>query len=439
MIDRPTHFPLGASMNLSDIEVVMRYFLIIGLALLTGCGGDSNDVSSIDFAPTQPKLLTTGAPTGDVRVYARGILNVGLSLYRHLDDEHVNFVYSPLGVHTSVGVLTHGIERPLRDEIRVALHTDLHGIRFESAASTLLHGVFEDAKTVETLHVGPSLWLQDGRSFAPEFLRRVVDFYGQQLYTADFRDGSERVVDEMNEWMSQQTSGQIENFVDEKMIDDQASLVSTCAVVLKSPWHYAFDPSATKEMPFHVGDGKSVNVHMMNLTAKLSYIETKIWKMAYLPYRGGQFGMFLFVPKREGGLASAMKATDDKEIGFMSSSMAVRRVAVSLPRLSFNSTFSVGDALSDMGLGEVFGTSGKTLSKLTDGSESPVALSVIPAAAKLELMETGSKVADAKSKQSVGEKEKAVEMRCDQPFMFMVQHRKTGAILLMGRVSDPSQ
>ena len=92
----------------------MRCLLIASLiAVVAGCGG-GEEPEPLNFTPQRPKLLTTGAPIGDVKIYARGILKVGIDVYQHLDRQEENIVFSPMGIHTSVAVLTHGMERPVR-------------------------------------------------------------------------------------------------------------------------------------------------------------------------------------------------------------------------------------------------------------------------------------------------------------------------------------
>ena len=38
---------------------------------------------------------------------------------------------------------------------------------------------------------------------------------------------------------------------------------------------------------------------------------------------------------------------------------------------------------------------------------------------------------------AAGEPEKPIEIHVDRPFLFVVQHRKTGACLFLGRITDP--
>ncbi len=421
----------------------MRLFvgLIAGCLLcgLPGCGGESVEGDLPDFAPRRPNLSVKGAPIGDQRAYAKGIRELGAKLYWQLDGKKANVVFSPFGVHASIAVLTHGMERAARDRVREVLDADLPKVRFESAYSSLLHRMDQDSDALNYFHAGTALWLQDGLTFKESFLRCVVDFHAQQLYASDFVGDADQVVDDMNEWASQQTGGWINPMVGDGHVSESTKLASTHVVVVKGGWHYAFDRSATRDTAFRLADGQSVNVPTMHLNAKLACAQTELWQVVYLPYRMGKHGMLILVPRKQADLSRAAETLDGKELAMLIDSLELRPVQLALPRFAFTSRLDLTKTIQALGMNDLFDRSGAAFTETITDAKTPIAIDTLASAVRVEVKEDGDKQPDASSSDADGQPADLMTIRCDQPFLFFVQHRPTGVMLLAGRVADPRE
>lgn len=414
---------------------------LVGCVLLSliGCGGESSDVPPPDFSPKRPSLVTVGAPIGDQRAYVKGVRHFGVDLYRQLSDTTGNVAFSPYGLHTSIAVLSHGMERAARDRVREVLGVDLPEVRIEGAAAGVLHRVFADSDTLNYFHMGTALWLQDGLTFKEKYLRRIVDFYAEQLYASDFAGDADQVVADINEWAMQQSSGWIKELVSDDHVDEDTKLASTHVVTVKGDWHFAFDRLATRGAPFQLADGKSVNVPTMHVAAKLAHAESAHWQVVYLPYRKGKFGMYILVPKQRGGLASATETIDGKELSLLFDLLKPKPVSLTLPRFAFTSQLTLTEPLKAMKMSDLFDSTGAAFTEIVEQGDVPISAATVTSTVRIEVKEAGEKdvapmALDAKGGEVASQ---VVGVNCNQPFLFFVQHRSTGAIVIMGRVSDP--
>jgi serpin B len=114
-------------------------------------------------------------------------------------------------------------------------------------------------------------------------------------------------------------------------------------------------------------------------------------------------------------------------------------VDVYLPRFKMEAGYGLGGMLSDMGMPDAFIENLANFSGMT--GQPDLYIDKVIHKARIEVNEEGSEAAAATAVIMVTKAmmtDKAV-FRADRPFLFMIVHNKTGAILFMGRLSNPSQ
>ena len=79
----------------------------------------------------------------------------------------------------------------------------------------------------------------------------------------DFRgapDESRRVI---NDWVAESTEDRIKDLIPPGVINPLTRMVLTNAIYFNASWLFPFDEADTRERPFHLLDGSSVDVPMM--------------------------------------------------------------------------------------------------------------------------------------------------------------------------------
>jgi len=140
------------------------------------------------------------------------------------------------------------------------------------------------------------------------------------------------------------------------------------------------------------------------------------------------------------GLEAAEKVLANKGMdGLLGKRKTNVRVEIALPRFKITSGFELNDPLKKMGMTDAF-SSHADFSGLTEIR--PAFLSRVMHSVLIETDEKGTEAA-AVMVAMVGAAiqrvpPENVSFRADHPFLFMITHADTGAILFVGHVVDPS-
>ena len=118
-----------------------------------------------------------------------------------------------------------------------------------------------------------------------------------------------------------------------------------------------------------------------------------------------------------------------------------RTGSVAVPRFTAQSSLELSDALTGLGLGPVF-TEGRDFDGLFSGAE-PKALGRVLHNAKVDVDERGTRAAAVTVVTAIATRRTAAEtpssLRLDRPFLWAIEDRRTGTLLFLGIVTDPSQ
>jgi serpin B len=101
------------------------------------------------------------------------------------------------------------------------------------------------------LSLANSLWVQEGVSCNPEFLRINEDFYQAHVRVLDFYAPNSLSI--INDWVKQSTNGKIEKIID--WIRPDLVMILINAAYFKATWSQPFPKQATRNHPFTLLDG----------------------------------------------------------------------------------------------------------------------------------------------------------------------------------------
>lgn len=179
---------------------------------------------------------------------------------------------------------------------------------------------------------------------------------------------------------------------------------------------------------------------MMHLKSSFKLHTAETYQVLEMPYKGNEFSMIILLPHEVDGLVKLEEdLTYDKlQRAIESVSEEVERVVkVSLPRFKVTQQFLLNDILAKMGAEDMF-SEFADFAGITPGSEKLYVSHVIHKA----FVEVNEKSTEAAAATAV--------VRCpltscrrypmfyaDHPFLFIIYHKKSNAILFMGRTIKP--
>ncbi|MGD0682754.1 MAG: serpin family protein [Terracidiphilus sp.] len=362
-----------------------------------------------------------------------------IDLYRKINaqDEGKNIFVSPFSVSTALAMTFEGSRNKTRTQMAGVLHLDMSDADRQTGFSSLLAETSAGPGKHYKLNVANALWGQKGYHFEAPFLSAIGKFYGGTLKIVDFAGNTEGARVEINRWVEYHTAEMIRDLIPRGALDTDTPLVLTNAIYFKGTWASQFKPIATKVEPFNVSKTVKVQTPMMHQTGHFRFIKENGVAAIELPYEDDDLSMIAILPDGDIDKMGAGLSLDQiKQIGV---DMFSQDVDVVLPRFKMEAGYGMGPMLSEMGMPDAFSEKLADFSGMTGRPNLYIGKAIHKA--RIEVNEEGSEAAAATSigmlEMAMERKEKAV-FHADRPFLFIIVHNKTGAILFMGRLSNPS-
>jgi len=383
-------------------------------------------------------------PSEDLAALVDGNSAFAFDLYQRLLEEgDGNVFYSPYSISLALAMTYAGARGETERQMESALHFALPQERLHPAFNRLdlilaTRGQGAEGKDGEgfRLHVVNRIWGQEGYEFLDAFLDTLATNYGAGLRLLDFASGPEEARVAINEWVSEQTEGRIEELIPPNVITGLTRLVLTNAIYFNAAWARPFNEDLTKDGPFHLLDGGEVTVPMMRQTEFFGYAEGAGYQAVELPYDGQELSMVILLPEA-GGFASFEESLDAEQVDRIVKNLQQQQVALTMPRFEVESAFSLKDALAALGMPDAFSMAAD-LSGM-DGTQDLFIQDVVHKAF-VTVDEEGTEAAAATAvvvALKSAPPQEPVEMTMDRPFLFMIRDIKTGTVLFVGRVVQP--
>jgi serpin B len=194
----------------------------------------------------------------------------------------------------------------------------------------------------------------------------------------------------------------------------------------------------TKDAPFNVSDSVKVLVPMMQQTGRFRYVHENGVAAIELPYADDDLSMVAILPDND--IEKMGESLSLNNIRQLSVDMFPQEIDVFLPRFKMEAAYGLAGMLSEMGMSDAFSEKTADFSGMT--GQHNLYISKVLHKARVEVNEEGSEAAAASAiimAHRMARKNINNEVfRADRPFLFMIVHNSTGAILFMGRLSNPA-
>jgi len=314
------------------------------------------------------------------------------------------------------------------------LHPAFNGLDLELAS----RGEGAEGKDGEgfRLNIVNAIWGQEDVRFLSEFLDVLAENYGAGLRILDFASALEESRVTINNWVSDQTEGRIEDLIPQGAISPATVLVLTNAIYFNAAWAEPFEERSTEDGTFHLLDGSEVTVPMMRQAKSFGYAEGDGYQAVELPYDGWELSMVILLPE-VGAFEPFEDSLGAERVDGIVKDLAHRQVALTMPKFEFESGFSLKDSLAAMGMPDAF-TGAADFSGMTGSRDLFISEVIHQAFVSVDEAGTEAAAATAVMIAKMAMPEEPVEVAVDRPFLFLIRDIETGAILFVGRVIDPS-
>ena len=417
--------------------VLLIAMISTALVSFAGCGAGVEGAGLVKS--DKERVASPNVAPPDLTDLVGGNSAFAFDLYQALSKEGGNLFYSPYSISVALAMTYAGArdetERQMADTLHFILPQDHLHPTFNSLDLELASRG-EGAKGKDEkgfrLNIVNAIWGQKDYKFLANFLDVLAENYGAGLRLLDFRNAPEQSRITINDWVSDQTEGRIEDLIPQGVIDALTRLVLTNAIYFNAAWLNPFSEDATHDGTFHLLDGGEVTVPMMRQTESFGYAEGEGYQAVELLYDGGELSMVILLP--EVGQFEAFEGSLDADhVDTITRDLAYRQVALTMPKFEFESDFSLAKTLAAMGMPVAF-SEAADFSGMTGPRDLAIAEILHKAFVSVDEAGTEAAAATAVVMKETAIPEPPVEVTVDRPFVFLIRDIETGAILFVGRV-----
>jgi serine protease inhibitor len=452
-------------------------------------------LSALGVAQAEPRPLIVSTPRSTEDTAARTALGeFAFDVYRQVaaDNRGRNVFCSPYSLYIPLAMCAEGargetalemgralrfpkeLERRAGEEARLTPWdiTPIH------AGLSSLSARFNAPSSDRELLVANALWVDGACRARQSYLETITGYYGGGVYGVDFGAGI-GAVRQINAWAEKQTRGRIKDLL--SAVSPLTRLVITNALYFKSDWAEPFTPRESKDEPFLLGGGHTIQARTMIQSSMESvrygafegngtffqtprylqpgfgernlYPDARGFTVLEMPYKGGELSMLLIVPRSENGLPALEKELRPATVKTWTDRLEKRAVHVHVPTFKMETAYEMGPVLQRLGMKRAFvqpGAGGAQFEGMTL-DESPNAKLYISSVVHKTFVEVNEKGTEAAAATAVVMAPGAAPplgptaepftptFKADRPFLFLIRNTKTDTILFIGRVLDPRQ
>lgn len=405
-------------------------------------------------------LGSTGVPaagvSADEAAVVKGNTAFALKLYASLNKQKGNLIVSPYSVSSALAMTLAGAAGRTAIQMKRVLHLNLAPARLHRAFGAVQRRILAGQRWETNprkrpggwrLHLANALWPAQDLSLRPGFLKILRDNYGSTPRPQDYRGNAERARQNINDWVARQTKDKIKDLLAPGTVQPTTRLILTNAVYFKATWEEGFKGSSTLPRPFYLAPGRKIKAPTMYQTDVFGYAETPKLQVLEMAYQGKQLSMVVLLPRRKDGLARLERSLTPAALKGWLAAIKPRDVKVYLPRFKITARFGLGRLLKAMGMSLAFlaRANFSRMSKPKGGLR--FMISAVIHEAFIEVNEDGTEAAAATGVRIVATgvpppgppPPPPAVFKADHPFLFLVRDRRTGTILFLGRVVDPTK
>ncbi|XP_029141231.1 serpin E3 [Protobothrops mucrosquamatus] len=364
-----------------------------------------------------------------------------LTLYQKLAERHngTNLVISPASISFSLGLLQFGARGNTFGQLKHALGYSIH----DENVQNFLHTAYKEGINSNQsiiVHLACTLFVQAGMQLSPQFVQQAAWWGNNTVQQSNFSDPN-RTKAQIREWITQntgETSCLSLDTIESPL--NQIAVVST--IHFRSTWQRKFSFTHTQALSFTTPDGITLKVPAMYLRAEVNYGEFLLGSLdkisvVEIPYLEEKVSMFVVLPSnRRTSLARTETYFSAQTLSLWSSTLRRTAMDIVLPRFKIQNHLDLKWILPALGITDMFDQTEANFKGISE--QEGLYISEVFHKAKIEVTEDGTR-ASGITAMLLLKRSRAPVFKADRPFNFILRQARTGSILFIGRLTNPTQ
>jgi serpin B len=356
-----------------------------------------------------------------------------MELYGKMISDSGNIVVSPYSISEVLTMAYAGAKGKTAKEMESVLHIEpnVHQQYFET--DKLLS---EINKGKNQLVISNKIWPQKKYAFLPAYLSLLQKKYQAAITPLDFVKKTDLAQKTINDWVLSKTNEKIKDMIPAGFLNANTRMVLTNAVYFNGIWSSKFKPEMTTNRNFNLLSGETVIVPIMEQTGRFNFTKIEGVSVLELPYIEDQLSMLFFVPDAKDGLSALEKKMSMAFIKNATDSFQRTKIEFFLPKFKIENSVLMRDVLISLGMPTAFSNNADFSGM---NGKKDLFMEAVLHKAFIDVNEGGTEAAASSAVKMAfkGAPEQIEQCVADHPFMYVLKHNQSGAILFMGRVMNP--
>jgi len=256
--------------------------------------------------------------------------------------------------------------------------------------------------------------------------------HSQSSWTKDKKQGFDLV--HIVEWIEKNSCGKSQDTI--TTLDQKTSTIAISTICIKNVWQKPFSTKNTKLAHFQSSPHASYTVKFMETINHYRYFESEQSKWVELEFENSPLVRVLGIPKTRFEIKKTESELNPEFISSLNSKLKEERVSLAIPKFSLIQNTNLRDPLSQSGMDFIFNKNNykKNQKKFKSLPEEIIQI------ANLKIDEHGLNLDESnfpEAKKSSTIRILSKQFYADQPFVVLIQNRKTDDLLILGRVYQP--
>lgn len=358
----------------------------------------------------------------------------GANLFKTLARGKVgNVVISPTSLFLALSMAANGASDYTLEEMNNALCIAAVNDKLLNSSNSNLIKSLKESDGQSTLEVANAIYLKEGLEFKDAFVKTNKEAYDAEIARAKFGEAS--AVEQINSWVRAKTHEKIPQIVSE--LDDQTAAVLLNAIYFKGQWIDKFDKNLTRDQTFTQADDTQATCKMMQKTAKMNWMCGEDFQAVGLPYKGGRFSLYVFLPDPEVKTWSLISKMGSAGWQAQYKKFAKKQGTLVFPKVKIECDREVKNGLRTLGMQLPFDRKAADFRRMT---KEPVFIERVIHKTLLDINEEGTEAAAATAVVTYGkglfmEQQSTFSMICDRPYIVVLRDNQFGCDLFVGVIN----
>jgi serine protease inhibitor len=343
-----------------------------------------------------------------------------------------NIFISPLSISYALGMTYNGAANDTKEAMGDVLgYGDLTDQEINESYKNLAD-VLTTIDPETLMEIANSIWYRQDFEVLQKFIDLNQEYFDALVMAMNFADPQSAVT--INDWIAEKTHDRITDVI-EPPIDPATVMFLINAIYFKGTWKYEFDKEDTEPHPFFLTDGTETTCDMMTQETEFMRNFNEDFKAVDLPYGDAGFSMTVFIPRPDKSLDGLISAMNENSWDSWMAGFSEDTITVDLPKFKIKYDRRLKEDLKELGMGIAFDPMLADFSGINPNSQ--LCIDDVIHSTFVQVDEKGTEAAAVTVVTVIESDNGEHYIIVDRPFVFVIHDNYTGAILFMGKITNP--